>query len=108
MGNVDSVVTYFEREDGMMALGCKPKIKTSYSGGGGLYYASPPQKSQEKQELIYTFPKERYETALLRDAFTGAQDDYFTVGQMVGAKIFEAWNKNIVPFISYFAGFVDL
>jgi hypothetical protein len=91
----------------MMALGCKPRIKTSSRGGGGLYYAFPPQKSQEKQELIYTFPKERYEAALLLDAFGGAPDDYFTVGQLVGAKIFEAWSDNIAPFISYFAGFVD-
>ncbi|MDR2175824.1 MAG: hypothetical protein LBO82_07780 [Synergistaceae bacterium] len=108
LGSVETSVTFFEREDGMMALGCKPKIKTSSKGNGGLYYASPPQKSQEKQELIYTLPKDRYATALLRDAFTGAEDDYFTVGQLVGAKIFEAWSNNIVPFISYFAGFVDM
>jgi hypothetical protein len=107
LGSVDSAVTFFDREDGMMALGCKPRIKTSLRGNGGLYYASPPQKSQEKQELIYALPKERYETALLRDSFSGAADDYFTVGQLVGAKIFEAWCDNIAPFISYFAGFVE-
>ncbi|MDR1648700.1 MAG: hypothetical protein LBR71_00440 [Synergistaceae bacterium] len=108
LGRVDSAVTFFEREDGMMALGCKPRMKNSFGGGGGLYYASPPHKSQEKQELIYTFPRDRYETALLRDAFTGAADDYFTVAQLVGAKVFEAWSGNIVPFVSYFAGFVDV
>jgi hypothetical protein len=109
LGRVETAVPFFEREVGMMALGCKPRLKTSSGGGGGgLYYVSPPQKSQEKQELIYTLPRERYETALLRDAFTGAADDYFTVGQLVGAKVFEAWSSNIVPFISYFAGFVDM
>jgi hypothetical protein len=108
LGNVDCTVTFFDRGDGMMALGCKPRTKNSSRGGGGLYYASPPQKSQEKQELIYTLPKDRYETALLRDAFAGAADDYFTVGQLVGAKVFEAWSNNLIPFISYFAGFVDL
>jgi hypothetical protein len=107
LGAVETAVTFFDREDGMMALGCKPRIKKS-TGGGGLYYASPPQKSQEKQELIYTIPKDRYETALLRDAFMGAPDDYFTVGQLVGGKIFGAWCNNLVPFISYFAGFVDM
>jgi hypothetical protein len=108
LGRAETSVTFFEREDGMMAFGCKPKVKTSPGGGGGLYYALPPQKSQEKQELIYTIPKERYEAALLRDSFMGAADDYFTVGQLAGGKIFEAWSENIVPFISYLAGFVEL
>ena len=106
LGNVETTVTFFEREDGMMALGCKPKTRSSRSGGGGLYYASPPQKSHEKQELIYTFPTELYEEALRRDAFGGAADDYFTVGQLASAKIFEAWCENLVPYIAYFAGFV--
>ena len=104
LGSVDTTVTFFEREDGMMALGCKPKIRTSSAGGGGLYYASPPQKSHEKQELVYTFSKTLYEEALKRDSFGGATDDYFTVGQLSSAKIFEAWSNNISPYIAYFAG----
>ena len=104
LGHGDTSVTFFERE-GTMALGCKPKIKSSRAGGGGgLYYASPPQKSHEKQELIYKFPASLYERALNLDAFEGAADDFFTVVQLTSAKIFEAWCENIVPYISYFAG----
>jgi hypothetical protein len=108
LGSGDVAVTFFDREDGMMALGCKPKIKLSRGGGGGLYYASPPQKSYEKQELVYTFPRAQYERALTLDSFGGSPDDYFTVGQITSAKIFEAWCENLVPYISYFAGFFGL
>ena len=105
LGRGETSVTFSEREDGMMALGCKPKINSSRGGGGGgLYYASPPQKSAEKQELIYTFPSELYERALNLDAFDGSADDYFTIGQLASAKIFEAWCENLMQYISYFAG----
>jgi len=104
LGRGDTSVTFFEREDGVMALGCKPKVKSSQAGGGGLYYAAPPQKSVEKQELIYTFPTTLYDRALSLDTFGGATDDYFTIGQLTSAKIFEAWSENLMPYISYFAG----
>ncbi|MDR3230545.1 MAG: hypothetical protein LBT65_03825 [Synergistaceae bacterium] len=104
LGNADTTVTFFDRDDGMMALGCRPKIQTSRGGGGGLFYASPPQKSQEKQELIYEFPRAIYEEALKNDAFGGAADDYFTVAQLTSAKIFEAWCANLTPYIAYFSG----
>jgi hypothetical protein len=103
LGNADTSVTFFEREDGMMALGYKPKQKSSAGGGGGLYYASPPQKSQEKQELVYTLPVSVYEKALLDDSYGGRADDYFTVGQLTAAKMFEAWCESLVPYIAYFA-----
>ena len=102
LGRVETTVTFFERDD-MMALGCKPKIRSS-RGGGGLYYASPPQKSAEKHELVYTFPLALYERALRVDSFEGASDDYFTVEQITSGKIFEAWCENLTPYISYFAG----
>ncbi|MDR1977391.1 MAG: hypothetical protein LBQ42_01520 [Synergistaceae bacterium] len=104
LGNVDTSVTFFGREDGMMALGCKPKVKLAQGSGTGLYYASPPQKSQEKRELTYAFPAVLYERALSLDAFGGALDDYFTVGQLASAKIFEAWCNSLIPYISYFTG----
>jgi hypothetical protein len=104
LGNVDTVVTFFGREDGMAGLGCKPKIKLSQGSGAGLYYASPPQKSQEKQELIYVFPESIYERALAQNAFGGSTDDYFTVGQLTSAKVFEAWCNSLIPYISYFTG----
>jgi hypothetical protein len=108
LGSGDVVVTFFEREDGMMALGCKPKLKFSRGSGSGLYYAIPPQKSYEKQELVYTFPRSSYERALELDAFGGSHDEYFTVGQLTSAKIFEAWCDNLTSYISYFAGFYGL
>jgi hypothetical protein len=104
LGSVETAVTFFDRGDGMMALGCRPKIRTSGSGNGGLFYASPPQKSQEKRELIYTFPRELYEAALAQDAFGGPADDYFTVGQLASAKIFEAWCNTLSPYIAWFTG----
>ncbi|MDR1623044.1 MAG: hypothetical protein LBS00_11775, partial [Synergistaceae bacterium] len=100
----ETVVTFFAREDGMTGLGCKPKIKSSHGSGTGLYYASPPQKSQEKRDLVYVFPQSLYERALARDAFGGSADDYFTVGQVTSAKVFEAWCNSLVPYISYFTG----
>ena len=87
-----------------MALGCKPKVKSSKSSGGGLYYASPPQKAQGKQELAYVFSQSLYERALAEDSFGGAADDYFTLGQVISAKVFEAWCNNLLPYISYFTG----
>ncbi|MDR1731984.1 MAG: hypothetical protein LBR61_07805 [Synergistaceae bacterium] len=104
LGDVDSVVTFFDREDGHMALACKPKVQRATGGSGGLFYASPPQKSQEKQELIYTFPQEVYEKALADDAFGGANDDYFTVLQLTSAKVFEAWCETLTPYIAWFTG----
>jgi hypothetical protein len=104
LGRGDTSVTFFEREDGTMALGCKPRIKPAGGKGGGLYYASPPQKSQAKQELIYSFPAALYEQALSLDSFGGAADDFFTIGQITSAKIFEAWCESLTPYISYFAG----
>ncbi|MDR1873478.1 MAG: hypothetical protein LBQ90_00485 [Synergistaceae bacterium] len=104
LGSVDTTVTFFDRDDGMMALGCRPKIRTSRGGNGGLFYASPPQKSQEKQELIYTFPRAAYEAALVHDTFGGPADDYFTVGQLTSAKIFEAWSNGLSSYIAWFTG----
>ena len=105
LGPGESSVTFFEREDdGMMALACKPKMRSSRGSGSGLYYASPPQKSQEKQELVYTFPKTLYERAVSNDSFGGAADDYFTVGQIASAKMFEAWCGSLLPYIAYFTG----
>ncbi|GHS97141.1 hypothetical protein AGMMS50276_16680 [Synergistales bacterium] len=109
LGRGETSVTFFERSDGMMALACKPNAKRSGGGGDGrLYYASPPQKSQEKQELIYRLPRENYDAALINDTFKGEPDDYFTVSQIAGAKIFEAWCDSLTPYIRYFAGFVDV
>ncbi|GHV47266.1 hypothetical protein FACS1894204_10460 [Synergistales bacterium] len=111
LGRGETSVTFFERSDGMMALACRPSTKSSGKGSGSdgrLYYASPPQKSHEKQELIYTLPREDYDAALVNDTFKGDADDYFTVSQIAGAKIFEAWCDSLTPYIKYFAGFVDV
>jgi hypothetical protein len=111
-GRSETSVTFFERSDGMMALACRSSVRNP--GGRAdhewrLYYASSSsQKSQEKQELIYTLPREDYDAALINDTFKGNPDDYFTVSQIAGAKIFEAWCDNLTPYIKYFAGFVDV
>lgn len=88
LGDVAYSVTFFENEDGTTALGCKPKAATL----------------RHKGELIYTFPTERYEEALVADTLGGASDDYFTVGQLAAAKSFQVWSENVVPYISSFAG----
>ncbi|MDR1740254.1 MAG: hypothetical protein LBR38_00175 [Synergistaceae bacterium] len=108
LGRVETSVTFFERDDGMMAFACKPRLKTSHSGGG-MYYAEPPQKSHEKQEIIYALPKAAYEAARVDDTTCGSyEDDYFTVAQLAGAKIFETWCGMLIPYIEYFAGFVEM
>jgi hypothetical protein len=90
LGNVDYSVTFFDREDSAMALGCKPRSVTS----------------RHKGELIYEFPTSVYEQALVHDSFGGSPDDYFTVTQLASAKAFEAWMSNIVPYVASFAGFL--
>jgi hypothetical protein len=88
LGDVEHSVTFFEREDGMMALGCKPR-------GATLRY---------KGERVYSFPSAVYAQALADDSFGGSADDYFTVAQLASAKAFEQWMSNVVPYISSFAG----
>ncbi|MDR2180904.1 MAG: hypothetical protein LBP21_11405 [Synergistaceae bacterium] len=88
LGNVEHSVTFFEREDGMMALGCKPRGSTS----------------RQKAELIYSFPSAVYTQAVTDDSFGGSPDDYFTVAQLTSAKAFEQWMNNIIPYIAPFAG----
>ena len=90
VGDVGYAVTFFEHEEGMMALGCKPKAATLRHQG----------------ELIYSFPAEIYQQALSDDSFGGASDDYFTVTQLASAKEFAIWCDNLIPYISSFAGLV--
>ena len=90
LGDMEYSVTFFEHEDGMMALGAKPNAATL----------------PHKGELIYLFPATVYEQALSHDALGGAPDEYFTVAQLTSAKKFEMWSKNITPYITSFAGLV--
>jgi hypothetical protein len=90
LGDVEYSVTFFEHADGITALGCKPKSATL----------------RHKGELIYTFPTLFYEKALTDDSLGGSPDDYFTVAQLTSAKRFEAWMRNVVPYIGSFAGLV--
>jgi hypothetical protein len=90
LGDVEYSVTFFEREDEMMALGCKPRGATL----------------RHKGDLIYVFPAPVYSDALIHDSFGGAPDDYFTVMQLTSAKEFERWMNNVVPYIASFAGIV--
>ncbi|MDR2528640.1 MAG: hypothetical protein LBD04_06450 [Synergistaceae bacterium] len=86
LGDVDYSVTFFDREDRVMALGCKPRAATS----------------RHKGELLYLFPTSIYEQALTNDSLGGAPDDYFTVAQLTTAKTFDAWVNNILPYITSF------
>lgn len=88
IGDVEYSVTFFEREDGMMALGCKPKAATLKHRG----------------ELVHAFPGSVYAQALADDAFGGAPDDYYTIMQLVSAKEFAAWLAMVAPYVSSFAG----
>ncbi|MDR2136728.1 MAG: hypothetical protein LBO68_00440 [Synergistaceae bacterium] len=88
LGDVGYFVTFFDREDGLMALGCKPRAATP----------------RHKGDLIYSFPVPLYEQALLNDVFGGEPDDYFTVVQLVSAKVFERWLGNVNLYISPFTG----
>ena len=88
LGDVGYSVTFFEREDGSMALGAKPRATTARHQG----------------ELVYLLTTEIYEQALFHDSLGGASDDYFTVSQLVSAKNFEAWTSQILPYVAPFAG----
>jgi hypothetical protein len=88
LGDVEHSVTFFEREDGMMALGCKPRSATL----------------RHKGDLVYSFPSAVYAQALTDDSFGGSPDDYFTVAQLASAKTFEQWMNNILPYVVPFAG----
>jgi hypothetical protein len=88
LGDVEHSVTFFEREDGMMALNCTPRSVTL----------------RHKGDLVYSFPLDVYTRALADDSFGGSADDYFTVTQLASAKAFEQWMNNIIPYIASFAG----
>ena len=83
IGDVAYSVTFFERDDGTMAFGCKPRAATP----------------RHKGELIYTLPASVYSQALINDSLGGAADDYFTVTQLVLAKSFERWLNNILAYM---------
>ncbi|MDR3230385.1 MAG: hypothetical protein LBT65_03010 [Synergistaceae bacterium] len=91
LGDVEYSVTFFDREDGMTALGCRPKASTL----------------RHKGELVYTFPSDVYERALNDDARGGASDDYFTLMQLTSAKAFSMWIDGIVPYITSFVGLMQ-
>ncbi|GHV33317.1 hypothetical protein FACS1894187_01270 [Synergistales bacterium] len=88
-GDVGYSVTFFEHEDGSMAIGCKPKAATL----------------RHKGELIYVFPLSVYEKALKDDSPGGTSDDFFTIEQLAGAKSFEIWRQNLIPYLSPILGF---
>lgn len=88
IGDVQYSVTFFEREDGMMALGCKPQAATLKHRG----------------ELIYSFPASIYGQALANDAFDGTPDEYYTIMQLVSAKEFAEWLEKLAPYVMSIAG----
>jgi hypothetical protein len=90
LGDVEYSVTFFDREDGMFALGCKPHGATL----------------RHKGDLVYSLPTSAYEEMLVQDSLGGANDDYFTVAQLAWAKVFETWLNNIAPYVSSFVGLV--
>ena len=87
-GDVAYSVTFFESDDGVMALGCKPRAATI----------------RHKGELIFTMPASVYAQALIDDSLAGATDDYFTVTQLILAKSFERWSNSVVTYIGPLTG----
>ena len=90
VGDVSYSVTFFDGEQGQIALGCKPKAATL----------------RHKGELIYTFPAELYEKALLQDTLGGPADDFYTVTQLAWARQFRNWYDKVALYVSSFAGLI--
>ena len=90
LGDVPYSVTFFDGEQGRMALGCKPRAATL----------------RHKGELIYSFPTEVYEQALLHDTLGGPADDFFSVTQLAWARQFRNWYDNVALYVSSFAGLI--
>ncbi len=88
VGDVSYAVTFFEDDRGRMALGCKPRAATL----------------RHKGELIYSFPAEVYERALLHDTLGGPSDDFFSATQLVWARQFRDWFDRVALYVSSFAG----
>ena len=88
IGDVAYSVTFFERDDGVMALGCKPRAATT----------------RHKGELICSLPASAYAKALVDDSFGGAADDYFTITQLASAKAFEKWSSSVAVYIGSLIG----
>ena len=88
IGDVAYSVTFFESDDGAMALGCKPRAATI----------------RHKGELIYSLPASVYAQALINDSLGGATDDYFTVTQLISAKAFERWSNSIAIYLDSLTG----
>ena len=90
VGDVSYSVTFFDDEQGRMALGCKPKAATL----------------RHKGELVYLFPSELYERALLDNTLGGPEDDFYTVTQLAWARQFQDWYDNVALYVSSFSGLV--
>ena len=90
LGDVSYSVTFFDDERGRMALGCKPKAATL----------------RHKGELVYSFPTEIYEQALLHDTLGGPPDDFFSVVQLAWARQFRNWYDDVALYVSPFAGLI--
>ena len=88
LGDVSYSVTFFDGEQGRMALGCKPRAATL----------------RHKGELVYSFPTEVYEQALLHDTLGGPADDFYSVTQLVWARQFRNWYNDVALYVSSFAG----
>ena len=88
IGDVPYKVTFFEHEDGRIALGCKPEAATQ----------------RHKGELVLTLPGDVSRTALKQDTMGGPEDDFYTTTQLAWACQFKEWLDNITPYISNFAG----
>lgn len=90
LGDVPYSVTFFDGEQGRMALGCKPRAATL----------------RHKGELVYSFPTEVYEQALLHDTLGGPADDFYSVTQLVWARQFRNWYDDVALYVSSFAGLI--
>ncbi len=88
LGDVPYSITFFDDEQGRMALGCKPRAATL----------------RHKGELVYSFPTEVYEQALLHDTLGGPADDFYSVTQLVWARQFRNWYNDVALYVSSFAG----
>ncbi|NLL37876.1 MAG: hypothetical protein GX256_10215 [Fretibacterium sp.] len=90
LGEAPYSVTFFEGPEENVALGCKAK---------GVAV-------RQRDEIIYTFPLEVYEQALVHDSVGGPPDEFFTIMQLVRAYRFKEWLGEVGVYISSFVGLI--
>lgn len=92
IGDVPYRVTFYENEEeGRRAFGCVPQSMTLRHPG----------------ELVFTVPTDIYEAARKDDTMGNAEDDLYTLSQLIWGRQFKNWYESVMPYVKGFVGLAE-